>query len=330
MTTLTSASENLTTSMQACYLRYQKADAVAERQALLDELLANHAAQLVQPIVRKKLVAHNAEDRGEAEQQVQIKLLVRLRSIEAEPLHDFPSYVAVVAYNTCAELQRQRQPQRHALKNRLRYLLTHTEELALWETQPRIWLCGRKEWLGSEKSADLSRLNTCRSSLPQTNELRSLVKAAFSHVNSPIELDDLVNLLTEKLGITDQTTDLDAKPEIADSSPSVVSAIEHRACLKVLWGEIKQLPLPQRRALLLNLRAPDGGNQLALFHLTGVASLHDLAKTLEFSLEEFAELWNQLPIDDLSLAARLGVTRQQVINLRLAARRRLARYLGKV
>jgi hypothetical protein len=36
-------------------------------------------------------------------------------------------------------------------------------------------------------------------------------------------------------------------------------------------------------------------------------------------------LWDQLPLDDLSIAARLGVTRQQVINLRKAARARLAR-----
>jgi len=56
--------------------------------------------------------------------------------------------------------------------------------------------------------------------------------------------------------------------------------------------------------------------------------LPELAKMLEFTLEEFAVIWNQLPIDDLSLAARLGVTRQQVINLRLAARRRLARHLN--
>jgi DNA-directed RNA polymerase specialized sigma subunit len=38
-------------------------------------------------------------------------------------------------------------------------------------------------------------------------------------------------------------------------------------------------------------------------------------------------LWRRLPVSDLEIAERLGVTRQQVINLRQAARQRLARGL---
>lgn len=334
MTTLTSAptgafEDNLTLRMQSCYLRFREAISASERQGLLDELLAQHGTLLVQRILRKKLVAYHTEDFLEVQQQVHFRLLARLRSTTEEPLQDFPAYVAVVTYNTCAEWQRQRQPRRHALKNRLRYLLTHTEGLALWEAQPRVWWCGRKEWTGSKKSADPAQLNASRPSLPKGTALRELANAFFSRVNCPIELDDLVNVLTEVLGIADETTSLDDKPEIADTQPSIDTAVERRAFLQTLWSEIKQLPVPQRRALLLNLRDQNCGNQLALFHLTGVASLRELAQTLEFTLEEFAEIWNQLPIDDLSLAARFNVTRQQIINLRLAARRRLARHLGQ-
>jgi len=46
------------------------------------------------------------------------------------------------------------------------------------------------------------------------------------------------------------------------------------------------------------------------------------------TIEALAELWNSLPLDDHAIAARLGITRQQVINLRRAARERLARRLG--
>ena len=334
MTTLTSAlagafEDNITIRMQSCYVRFREAISVSERQTLLEELLAQHGSLLVQMILRKKLVARHAEDFLEVQQQVHFKLLARLRSTTEEPLQDFPAYVAVVAYNTCAEWQRQRQPRRHALKNRLRYLLTHTEGLALWETQPRVWWCGRKEWMGREKAADPSQLNACRSSLLPATALRELVHASFSRMNCPVELDDLVNMLTEVLGIADEACSLNDASEIADTRPSIAAAVERRAFLQSLWSEIKQLPLPQRRALLLNLRDQNCGNQLALFHLTGVASLRELAQTLECTLEEFAELWNQLPIDDLSLAARFNVTRQQIINLRLAARRRLARHLGQ-
>ncbi len=46
------------------------------------------------------------------------------------------------------------------------------------------------------------------------------------------------------------------------------------------------------------------------------------------SAERLARLWNDLPLDDITLAGHLGLTRQQVINLRSDARRRLARRAG--
>ena len=42
---------------------------------------------------------------------------------------------------------------------------------------------------------------------------------------------------------------------------------------------------------------------------------------------QLALIWNDLPLDDLKIAALLGTERQQVINLRQAARNRLARRL---
>jgi hypothetical protein len=43
---------------------------------------------------------------------------------------------------------------------------------------------------------------------------------------------------------------------------------------------------------------------------------------------EFVHIWPRLPLDDDAIASRLGLRRQQVINLRLAARRRLLRRLN--
>jgi hypothetical protein len=45
-------------------------------------------------------------------------------------------------------------------------------------------------------------------------------------------------------------------------------------------------------------------------------------------LDEFAAMWNRLPLDDLTIAERLGVNRQRVINLRKSARERLTRRMG--
>jgi hypothetical protein len=43
--------------------------------------------------------------------------------------------------------------------------------------------------------------------------------------------------------------------------------------------------------------------------------------------DRFAELWNDLPLDDARIAELLKLTRQQVINARKSGRERLARRL---
>ena len=59
--------------------------------------------------------------------------------------------------------------------------------------------------------------------------------------------------------------------------------------------------------------------------MTGVASIRRIADALELDHAGFAELWPTLPLDDRDIAERLGLDRQQVINLRKSARARLAR-----
>jgi CRP-like cAMP-binding protein len=61
--------------------------------------------------------------------------------------------------------------------------------------------------------------------------------------------------------------------------------------------------------------------------LTGTARFDDVATALGMTAEELSAIWNDLPLDDLRIAALLNVTRQQVINLRKSARDRLRRRL---
>jgi hypothetical protein len=99
-----------------------------------------------------------------------------------------------------------------------------------------------------------------------------------------------------------------------------VTIIEQRQLLQLLWREICQLPRRQRVALLLNLKNPHGINIITLLPATGIATFEQIALTLEIPAAEFEKLWADLPLDDLRLAAYLGATRQQVINLRRTAR----------
>jgi hypothetical protein len=80
-------------------------------------------------------------------------------------------------------------------------------------------------------------------------------------------------------------------------------------------------------ALLLNLRDDHGADLLSLLTLSGIARLHQIATALEMDARDLARLWKDLPLEDAVLAQRLGLTRQQVINLRKCARERLARRL---
>jgi hypothetical protein len=55
--------------------------------------------------------------------------------------------------------------------------------------------------------------------------------------------------------------------------------------------------------------------------------VRQLADVLQISVESFAEVWNDLPLEDAKIAELLGLTRQQVINARKSGRERLARRL---
>jgi DNA-directed RNA polymerase specialized sigma24 family protein len=112
---------------------------------------------------------------------------------------------------------------------------------------------------------------------------------------------------------------------LPDPAPDAALAFERRTYLARLWEEIRQLPPRQAAALLLNLRDGQGRNAAALLPLTGIATLREMATAVGLPPEGLAELWSRLPLEDTGLAEILGVTRQQVINLRKSARERLAR-----
>jgi hypothetical protein len=99
------------------------------------------------------------------------------------------------------------------------------------------------------------------------------------------------------------------------SEPNQAWRIEKRIFLQRLWEELQQLPLNQRAALLLNLRDATGFSCITLFPATGIATIRQLAEALEISAESFAEVWNDLPLEDARIAELLGLTRQQVIYL---------------
>jgi hypothetical protein len=110
-----------------------------------------------------------------------------------------------------------------------------------------------------------------------------------------------------------------------EAAPLDSSALDCRRMLERTWREVLELPLGQRLALLLNLRAPHGGDALHLLAETDIASKAEIADALEMPAGELEGIWEMLPLDDAAIGARLGIQRQQVINLRKSARKRLER-----
>ena len=160
-------------------------------------------------------------------------------------------------------------------------------------------------------------------------ELTELLSAVFRHAGGTVQLDDLLSLVARLQGVRDRVVDMNAIEESEFENEEKVSTgfateVERRSYLRRLWDEITQLPPMQRAALLLNLRDAHEG-VIALFPLAGIASVRQIAVAVRMPAEQFATLWNELPLDDAAIAEMLGVTRQQVINLRKAARARLGR-----
>jgi RNA polymerase sigma factor (sigma-70 family) len=329
----------------------------SELQNVCSQLISEHAEPIIKKIVSYKLHVYGShtatvslgQDAEDICGEVLVELLARLRDFKADPqdkaIGDFRSYVAVTAYHACYSHLRRKYPERWKLKNRLRYLLTHNPELALWKSADDDWLCGLGKWRNREKASRhterLWRLHDDADAFIQTRlqqdlhrkDPAGLVSAIFDWVGCPIELDDLVNIVAVLWGIKDQAPSIEIGDEgmaernksLIDPRASIASEIDQRFYLQRLWAEICLLPARQRAALLLNLKDEKGNDLTTLLPVIGVATLRQIAEALEMPAESLAILWKNLPLDDASIARRLGLTRQQIINLRKSARERLAR-----
>ncbi len=298
-------------------------DETAKGEAI-EVLLLDDARRVVRRVLLSSRRNVREEDFADIASTVNLRIVRRLRRLDQEPIANFADYVATLTYNVIYDFLRSRYPQRTRLKNRIRYALKKDGRFALWESNGEA-VAGLASWNGREAAgaADVPSV-----AVDDPERTGKAIASVFAHAGAPMLLDDLVGLLGELWNVTDgyEVAGNDvATPEA--SGPA--AQYESRQYLARVWAEVSSLRQPQRAALLLNLRDGEGRNALALLLLAGIATAEQIAEAIGIALGRLTEIWNDLPIDDLRIASMLGLTRQQVINLRKSARERLTRRMNE-
>jgi RNA polymerase sigma factor (sigma-70 family) len=326
---------------------YLAAEDAEEAQRLLGQLIAEHVQPLVRDVARSRIRTLASFDGLATEDicsEAMLQLLGRMRDLrddpEQAPISNFKGYVAAIVHNSCNHYIREKLPEHSRVKNQLRYVLNHHDNFATWEESGGDRFSGFAEWKSvrarwtkpSEAAIESIRRKAFGRADLRKMQPAALLELLFLLSNQPIEMEQLVGLVAEVWGVQDSRRMESAGEDagevwesIPDARSDTAAVVERRMYLAALWEEVRELRPMQRAALLLNLRERSGQDMLPMLVLVGVASVREIAESLGMPLQALEEIWDDLPLDDLAIAGRLGVTRQQVINLRKSARERLVR-----
>jgi hypothetical protein len=312
-----------------------------ESEKALADLLVEQIEPRIKKMLRGKLhvslkendFSQNNQDALEIAGEVKLILvgeLGRLKSnVNGKSVHNLNSFVVSVTLNAYRQYLRAKYPLRQQLKNKLRYLLTHHQPFELWEDGQNRWICGFKEWSKRNDQAESVAAETIRAKIAEMASSENLSHTArtidllifiFEFAKVPILFNELVSIVAEIQGVKDQkdvSEDEHARIErekaMVSADDKTVVTFEQREHLKKVWAEIGELPLRHRIALMLNLKDRQGDALVWLFPILRVASVKQIAEMLEFPPEEFAAVWRELPWEDIKIAERLGLTRQQLL-----------------
>ena len=289
----------------------------------LGALLVSHA----EPVIRKVVLWRIGDSRTDAKDvcaEAMLSVLQRLQRFKEQgdsaAIREFRSYAASTAHHACDQYLRRKKPGLWQLRNRIRYVLEHERDLAVWRNSQGVTLCGLAAWKGREKPVASPSTDIPAGS--NLSSVRGFLSSLFRRSSGPLELREVVELARASDPFPSREERIEA--DLADTKPGIALEIEQRRYAADLWKEILELLQRQRSALLLNLK----NDAMNLLLLTGAASFRDIALALEMQDGELASLWNQLPLEDSEISQRLACTRQQVINLRMSARKRLANRLA--
>lgn len=304
---------------------YLRTSSESSARALLNRLFSEHLDLWSRDAAVRALRSYGVRGdvQGEASDlaaDVMLQITIRLSEMRkqgAGEITNLRGYVRVSVQNACFGRIRARCPRHVQLQNRIRYLVRTDPRFAEWTDENGDQLAGLRDWRGREERAVPV--------VPQRSgdSLAEVLLDLFQLTGCPLRLVELTGAVASVVGIVEDSKSSGALIPVAQASADDVMI--DREQLRSLWSEVTLLPLAQRCALLLNLRDASGCGVIEWIPGTGTANFTQLAEILNMTPKQLAEIWPELPLEDAKIAEMLGLTRQQVINLRKAARNRLAR-----
>jgi len=298
------------------------------RDRALEMILVNHVQPVIAAVLsRYRTPEFSREDAEDLAATINLRVVRRLQEVTVgDPIRRLDDYVAKVAYNAVYGFLRRRYPERTRLKNRLRYVLTHDDRFALWESGGEI-VGGLAAWSGRPPRYATIDLSTPTATMLDRDSPGDALQALFDTENAPLRLDEVVRIAADLWNVFD-TVKSGAFTDPAPALRGPAVELEMRQYVQALWQQIRELAPAQRAALLMNLRDTKSANGVGLLLMSGVATANEIAEAMGITTERLSEIWNDLPLDDNTIAQSLKISRQQVINLRKAARERLARRMA--
>jgi len=162
--------------------------------ALLDSLVRSYAGPLIRRIVSFKLASlgsrggvgiqiADVEDVWSNALYQLLARLDRLKTGERQPaVRNFSGYVAVTAYNACNEYFRSKKPAWLSLAMKLRYVMTHSPRLALWDTADGQEVCGFARNRGRPPASNTASLGDARTKFRQSVDPSRLSTSELAEV----------------------------------------------------------------------------------------------------------------------------------------------------
>ncbi len=322
----------------------------AESDAEVEDCLNRLFEEIVISQIRKVLTSYltlSLEEKDEIQSDAQTRVLGKLRTLRigihsekpmAKPIRNFQAYISTVTFNCRKDFILRKQPEWRQNHNRLRRLRDENSDLIFFTDDNGTQFVRLKSQ--SKKHSEI-----------EFNEIISRVRKKFPNhlflktqevVPSILEIADGAltknELLKAILEITEAANfeEIEIPEEMTEYlKNNDFIAKRQKGYLRRIWEEIKTFPTNQRKVLLLSLKESRRTEAITLLLKKRIATIKEIADALEVSLDEFSEIFAQLPMTSQEIADFLDIKdegktskEQKVDNLRRIARDLLRRRLG--